>query len=544
MLKIISLKGKIIMFMLIGIIGMAIILGGSSIYFIQRMVVKSYQDKALSVLRTVKHVINIEKYREVVNQKDANLEYYKEVSNYLAKVKKDTGAKYLYTAQCIDNDKKDEIMYIVDSYNSNEDEFSKIGAVDTDSNSVTIKKGEEFATEIRYQDEWGWLLSAYVPIIDNNDRIMGYIGIDFLASDIKEEINSIILKLIIIAFLIVVLMIIIMFKKLNNYFKPLKKVSEQSVELSNRNLTIRFNDNKKDEIGKMSGNLNEFLDVLTEIIKEIKEYSDMVAEESEELSVTINQISSSIDSLGNSSNSTAAAIEEMSANTIMVSKNVETLLKSSEETLMLANSGGEAVKSTITGINNIKRVVAEGTRDVKSLGNRTSEIGEIVNVINEIAAQTNLLALNAAIEAARAGEAGKGFEVVAEEVRKLAEKTTLSTKEIAKMVKEIQSETNGVIVRMGEVNSEVENGVKMANNTEKTLEDIVEQTEKLKDMINMIANSTKEQSIASEEIVIQTENIASSVEENGRGVEQSSRVINEIAEIADKLNQIVNKFKI
>ncbi len=544
MLKIISLKGKIITFMLAGILGMSLILGGSSTYFIKKMVVKSYQDKALSVLKSVKYAVNTEKYREIVEKKDETLEYYKELSSYFAKVKKSTNAKYMYSAKCVESGKKDEIMYIVDAYNENEDEFSKIGETDTDENWENIKIGKTFATKIRYQKEWGWLLSAYVPIADEGGENLGYIGVDFPASDVKKDINKIIINMIIISIIIIIVLSYLMVNRLNKYFNPLIVVSEQSVELSDRNLTIRFDDKKRDEIGKMSGNLNQFLEVLTEIIKEIKEYSDMVANESEELSVAINEISHSIDILESSSNSTATAIEEMSANTVMVSENTQTLLKSSEETLMFAKSGGNAVKSTIAGINKIKKVVEDGTRDVKSLGNRTSEIGEIVNVINDIAAQTNLLALNAAIEAARAGEAGKGFEVVAEEVRKLAEKTTISTKEIAKMVKEIQIETNCVIVRMGEVNCEVENGVKMANDTEMTLEKIVLQTEKLKDMVNMIANSTKEQSIASEEIVIQTENVASSIEENGRAVEQSSRVIREVAEIAERLNQIVNKFKV
>lgn len=544
MLKSVSLKSKIVTVMLTGIIGMGIILGGSSVYFIKKMVITTYQEKALSILKSVKNSINTEKYREILEKQDSNLQYYKELSSYFAKVKKDVNAKYLYSAKCVENGEKDEIMYVVDSYNSDANEFSELGDKDKDENWSRLMEGKEFATKLRYQNSWGWMISAYIPISDENGRVYGYLGIDFAAESVKKDINGVILKLSFTALIIVIVMALLIIKKLDIYFKPLIKVTNQSVELSDRNLTVRFDNSNKDEIGAMSGNLNQFLDVLMEIVKEIREYSKMVADETEELSVTINEISKSIDNLGNSSNSTATAIEEMSANTIMVSKNVETLLKSSEETLTLAHSGGDAVKTTITGINNIKRVVDEGTREVKSLGTRTCEIGEIVNVINDIAAQTNLLALNAAIEAARAGEAGKGFEVVAEEVRKLAEKTTASTKEIAKMIKEIQTETGGVINKMGEVNIEVENGVVMANNTEKTFEEIVMQTEKLRDMVNMIANSTREQSIASEEIVMQTENVASSVEENGMAVQQSSRVIKEIAEIAVRLSKIVNKFKI
>ena len=544
-LKKMSLKSRIIAIMLIGITAFAVISGGGTIYFLRKIVVNSYREKATGILNSVKNGINISKFREIVNKKDSNLEYYKELSRYLGSVKKDVGAKYLYTAEISKSENKDEIIYIADAYNPIDTSgFSEIGTVDTDDNSEKIKEGKVFATNIRYQDEWGWLLSAYAPIIDENGNMIGYIGVDFSAEKIVDEINSIAVKFIIAAIIIAVLISLFMLKKLNKYFKPLNEISEKSIELSKRNLTIRFDDSRKDEIGKMSSNLNGFLDVLTEIIKEIKEYSEVVAGDSEELSVTMNQISSSVDTLGSSSNGTATAIEEMSANSEVISKNIEELLMSSEETLSLANSGGDAVKATINGIRNIKRAVDDGTREVKTLGNRTSEIGEIVNVINDIAAQTNLLALNAAIEAARAGDAGKGFEVVAEEVRKLAEKTTVSTKEIAKTVKEIQAETSVVISKMAEVKSEVENGVIMAGNSEITFKNIISKNERLKEMVNEILNSIKEQNIATEEIADQTEKIAGSVEENGRAMEQSSVVISAISEIAERLNEIVKMFKV
>ncbi len=113
MLKNVSLKSKIVTVMLIGIIGMGIILGGSSVYFIKKMVVKAYQDKALSIVKSVKNSIDMERYRELFEKQDSTLLYYKELSSYFAKVKKDVNAKYLYSGKYIENGGKDEIMYIV-----------------------------------------------------------------------------------------------------------------------------------------------------------------------------------------------------------------------------------------------------------------------------------------------------------------------------------------------------------------------------------------------------------------------------------------------
>ncbi len=152
--------------------------------------------------------------------------------------------------------------------------------------------------------------------------------------------------------------------------------------------------------------------------------------------------------------------------------------------------------------------------------------------------------LNAAIESARAGEHGRGFAVVADEVRKLAERTTESTKEITKMISTIQHETSNVIRRMEEVTSEVIEGVKLADSTGGILEKIVARMGELKQMVNMVANSTSEQSMATNEISDQTLKVTQSVQETGKAVNQSSASTREIAAVCEKLNEIVGMFKL
>lgn len=542
-----TLKAKIIYLELLSLTLLSGLMIAFSINNNENIVKTMTGEKMVSILNTLKVNIDEVKFEGIVKSKDDTNEYYEYLRKMLIQIKVTNELKYLYIMVKLDND---NFMYIVDANEKDSEEFSKLGDIGKIEDNggknllITFDEGKDSYTDIVQQGKWGWLLSGFTAIKNSNNEIIGVIGGDISANVIKNKMSY--FRNIIIIFAVVITLIISIFAVvLGKYIsESLNKFLVQFVKGSEGDLTIRMEQNTKDEIGELSVRFNIFIGNISGIISEIRNYSMKVARGTEQLSATINQISGSIDDLGNSSNSTAAAIEEMSNTTTTVSQNVGVLLKSSEETLELAHNGGKAVKITVNGINKIKKVVEEGSRDVNKLGTKTNEIGEIVTVINDIAAQTNLLALNAAIEAARAGEAGRGFEVVAEEIRKLAEKTTISTKKIAKMVKEIQGETNGVIIKMEEVNAEVEEGVKTANNTGKALEEIVNQTENLRNMVNMIANSTKEQSLAAEEIAKQTENVANNVEENRKAIVQSSESIRDIASISEQLNQIVNQFKI
>ena len=190
----------------------------------------------------------------------------------------------------------------------------------------------------------------------------------------------------------------------------------------------------------------------------------------------------------------------------------------------------------------IADVVIKSGEAVMNLGSASERIGEIVAVIEDIASQTNLLALNAAIEAARAGEQGRGFAVVADEVRKLAERTARATKEIAGMIKEIQTTTADAVNSMKSGRGEVDNGIRLAEQAGQSLTGIVSEAQKVTAMVSQIAAGSEEQSKAGELIAKNVDGINGAIQENARAAHQMAQTASDLANLTQRLQDAVSGF--
>jgi methyl-accepting chemotaxis protein len=200
------------------------------------------------------------------------------------------------------------------------------------------------------------------------------------------------------------------------------------------------------------------------------------------------------------------------------------------------------VERTVDGMKRIAEVVRQSALTVQELGKSSDQIGEIIGVIDDIADQTNLLALNAAIEAARAGEHGRGFAVVADEVRKLAERTTKATKEIAGMIRKIQTDTQGAVLSMNQGTQEVEKGITSADQAGAALSEIVKISQQVTDMVLQIASASEQQSDASGQISQNVEVIASVTHETATGVQQVARAAEDLNKLTEILQGLVSGF--
>ena len=237
-------------------------------------------------------------------------------------------------------------------------------------------------------------------------------------------------------------------------------------------------------------------------------------------------------------------MQEMSSTVQQVSDNSNKAAEASRKAAETARNGGSIVEDTLSKMRAIADSVGQTARKVQEFGKSSNQIGEIIGVIDDIADQTNLLALNAAIEAARAGEQGRGFAVVADEVRKLAERTSKATKEITQMIQNIQTETKSAVEAMQSGTKQVELGVESTTKAGSSLHDIIKTSEEVGNMVMLIATAATEQASATEEINSNIEQIAKITQETATGANESAKAVHELSNLATELHSIVSKFRI
>jgi methyl-accepting chemotaxis protein len=308
--------------------------------------------------------------------------------------------------------------------------------------------------------------------------------------------------------------------------------------------TIRTDNNSGDEIGHTGRALDELLEIMQTNLGAIAKRVKSVSLAAGQMATTSSQVANAAHQQSESASNMAATVEQMTVSINHVGERAQDADRISLESESLARSGVEIIQRTVEDINGIATTVGRATGRIDDLVASSQQISGVIAVIREIADQTNLLALNAAIEAARAGEQGRGFAVVADEVRKLAERTAVSTQEVAATIESMRAGAHEVSASMESVVGEVDRGVVSAQEASKAIVHIGEGSRRTVETVEEITSAIREQASAMTSIARQVEHIAQMSEESSAAAGNSAQVAKNLDELADEVQQIVAAYKL
>jgi len=393
------------------------------------------------------------------------------------------------------------------------------------------EKGETQAREkivvVAPFERWGWVVATGV-----------------YAEEFSREVAAVQWQLATVGLVILIVLALAIFWTTSRWItRPLAEAVELTSRVAAGDLTQQIQPKSGDEVGLLLGALGDMSNQLQQMVREIDAGIKGLANDARRLSQASEAVASGSGEQSSAATSMAATVEEMTTSIHQVAMHAEACRALAETSGEVSDTGIEVINRAVHGMSSIAQTVGQSSSAVAQLGQESQQISHIVNVIREIADQTNLLALNAAIEAARAGEAGRGFAVVADEVRKLAERTTQSTQEITRMVDTIQHGANHAVHSMQTGERQVEEGVRLASEAGGRINAIKAGADEVSVAVVGISDALREQSVANQEIARNVERIAQQAEQNYEQAKATADTAHDMEALSTQLRASIARFR-
>ncbi|WP_226678909.1 methyl-accepting chemotaxis protein [Mesobacillus jeotgali] len=569
-----SIKVKMLLIFSGLILISGLIIGYVSIKSTASLVEETVSEQAAGISQRAAKVIKIQDYLEILESGET--EYYKELRSQLNEIREANGLTYLYTMKREQAGDVYKYYYVVDGMPFNSEEASQLGDEEDgiEDYPAIVRAFETGKTEIEMTntEEYGGLVSAYVPIKSKSGEIIGIIGSDLDVTNVYNGIEANTLKMLAIIGVILLISIMITITVTFSITKPIQVLAKNAEAVGKGDLTVRVESKRGDEIGILTSSFNKMLQDLRVIIQTLNDYSQELNETSSvllgkandtksasrEIASTMEEISGRSASQHQSLIESVRVVEEMSKGVNYIAESTSEASELAVSTLNEVSIGNNKLEKVIGQMQKISESVNHSSLLIQTLKGHSDEISNIVEIINGISAQTNLLALNAAIEAARAGEAGKGFAVVADEVKKLAELSSKSTENIKDIIERINGETNHTAHAMDIVLEDVKQGMSAVSEAGKVFNSIQSSVEGVSSQIQEVTSTSEEMSASAEEITASAIETAKIAEHAAASTQQTVLITNRqdhlitdltqtvegLSHMAEKLKELSGNFKI
>ncbi|GFZ33749.1 methyl-accepting chemotaxis protein [Clostridium zeae] len=564
-----SIRHKIIGGFIILILFSSLSVGIFTYYKTKENIETTIGNTALNIVKSILNTVDVKKFNNLRNKEDMNSDYYKNLQLHLSDIRKSTGLKYLYTMRKTNDNK---CIYVVDGTPKDDENFSALG---DEEDSITNVLNESFNGTLGFEfhsDEWGNLISAYIPIKDTSGNIVGVLAADFDANVMVNQLNKFKFNLCILVVLIIVLGIII--GEIFSIFlvRSLNKLKRKAELIKNGDLTVKFDKAGDDEIGDLTQSFGEMVNNISVITNEIKnntrevnaEITDMhksyseTSNTAEEITQVINEIATgSLEQTGRI-NQVATTMDEVFRQVENSVQKANIVSSSSDTSLNNTNAALNLFKTSIEKVTTVTDTIETTAMIIKELDSKSKEINAFSETISEITSQTNLLSLNAAIEAARAGEQGKGFALVANEIKDLAEQSSNASSQISEIANSMQNEILSAMKAIEKGVNHANESVASVNKVDSYLSDLQESSIdtniKIKEIISSIyiiektckdsLNRIHDLDDISRSFSAGAQQAVASTEEQAAIMYQVKINMNNIKDMTDRLNNVVNKFKV